>query len=288
MLGLWKVTKQKVGQCWAGLSLATLLLSGCQPIQSTVAASAAAAPTIPLITIKVTADGITIPAETPAGIVAVTVANEGGAPGMPELARLNDGVTLEQFTAALEQGPEVALTQVMMLGATERQPGEQIVYDMPPGDYVAVQFVENGPPLIGSFTAGAPSGAAAPSADVTAQLADFAFILPDSVKAGKQRWLIQNTGKQWHEMGIVKLAEGVTVASMLEILAAAGPEGPAGPPPFEPVAFWSPMGAGAQAWVELDLPPGEYTVVCFLPDLSSTEGTPHLAHGMVRTLTVTE
>lgn len=60
------------------------------------------------------------------------------------------------------------------------------------------------------------------------------------------------------------------------------------PPPFEPIAFWSPMGAGAQAWVEWDLPPGEFTVLCFLPDLADGQGTPHLMHGMVRTLTVTE
>lgn len=64
------------------------------------------------------------------------------------------------------------------------------------------------------------------------------------------------------------------------------PEGP--PPPFEEMAFWAPMSAGQRAWMEVDLPPGIYTVLCFLPDFASDPPTSHLEHGMVRTLTVSE
>jgi hypothetical protein len=48
------------------------------------------------------------------------------------------------------------------------------------------------------------------------------------------------------------------------------------------------MSAGERAWLDLDLPPGVYTVLCFLPDFASTPPKSHLEHGMVRTLTVTE
>lgn len=57
--------------------------------------------------------------------------------------------------------------------------------------------------------------------------------------------------------------------------------------PFELVYGYVTISEGNTAWVELDLPPGEYTVICFLPDLLS-DMSPHAAHGMVRSLTVTE
>ena len=37
----------------------------------------------------------------------------------------------------------------------------------------------------------------------------------------------------------------------------------------------------------MDLAPGEYTVLCFLPDLNG-DFSPHLTHGMVASLTVTQ
>jgi hypothetical protein len=52
------------------------------------------------------------------------------------------------------------------------------------------------------------------------------------------------------------------------------------------VAFFGDMSAGTTAWVTLDIPAGEYTVVCFLPNTDDEEMAPHLAHGMVRTLVV--
>jgi hypothetical protein len=45
------------------------------------------------------------------------------------------------------------------------------------------------------------------------------------------------------------------------------------------------MGAGERAWVTWDLPAGEYTVICFLPDLAGDMSS-HAEHGMVRMLVV--
>ena len=115
----------------------------------------------------------------------------------------------------------------------------------------------------------------------------FSFALPNEIKAGQNVWQIENKGEQWHEMGILKLNEGVTLEDMMAWMESADPDGPSGPPPFEDAAFWAPMGAGNTAWVTWDIPAGEYTVICFLPDLAG-DGAPHFAHGMVRTLTVTE
>lgn len=205
-----------------------------------------------------------------------------GAPGMPEFARLNDGVTLDQFMAAAQQDIMAAVPLVTMIGNSEQKVGDEVTYDLKPGTYVGLVFQESGPPLTASFTAGKTTDAGEPSAGVTAQLADFAFILPDEIAAGPQTWMIENTGAQWHEMGIVKLAEGTTVDDVVAMLSQPEQDGP---PPFEDVAFLSPMGAGQRAWVTWDLPAGEYTIICFLPDLAG-DMSPHAAHGMVRTLVV--
>ncbi len=273
----------------AGL-LTVGLLSACQPIQPMPEAAAppteeAASAEIPLVTLKVTEAGLEAPSEIPSGIVAVAV--EGGSPeNMPQLARLNEGVTMEQVTEAVAgPDPMAALALVSLLGSAATVDG-QVIYDLQPGSYAAVLFMPDSPPQVVPVTSGEPSGAVAPTADVSATLLDFSFAIPDKIATGPQVWQIENSGQQWHEMGIVKLNEGVTVEDVLAwVQQSMGPEGPSGPPPFEEGAFWGPMGAGQRAWVTWDIAPGEYTVICFLPDLAG-DMSPHAAHGMVRTLVV--
>ena len=271
-------------------ALAAVLLAGCAPVTTfprtgeAAPAAEAAAVEIPVVTLSVTEAGLEAPAEMPSGVVAVKV--EGGDPeNMPQLARLNEGVTMEQLTDALSQpDPMAALPLVSLLGSAASVDG-QVIYDLTPGDYVAVLFMPDGPPQVVPVTTGAPSGAEAPAADVSVQLVDFSFAMPDKIAAGPQVWQIENVGEQWHEMGVVQLNEGATVDDVLAWVESMGPEGPSGPPPFEEGAFWAPMGAGETAWVAWDLAPGEYTVICFLPDLAG-DMSAHAAHGMVRTLVV--
>lgn len=264
--------------------LAVSLLVACQPVQPPgQAVDVAAMP--PVVTLTVTDAGLEAPAEIPSGVVAVRV--EGGDPeNLPEMARLNDGVTMAQVNDALAQpDPIGALALVSLLGSASASLDGQIVYDLQPGNYAAVLFAPEGPPQVIPVTSGAPSGAAAPVADVNVALVDFSFVMPDTISAGPHVWQIENLGGQWHEMGIVQLNQGVTVKDVLDWVEAMGPEGPSAPPPFEEGLFWAPMGASQRAWVTWELAPGEYTVICFLPDLAG-DMSPHAAHGMVRTLTV--
>jgi hypothetical protein len=256
------------------------------------ACSAPAAPVaMPEVTVEVSDAGISAPAEMPAGLVAVTVNNSTQAPTGPIFARLNEGVSQEQFMEALmaDESGMAAIALVTLLGGAQAEAGESVrtVFDLKPGNHIALGFGE-GPPQLANFTVAAGSGAApaAPAAAVNAELLDFQFALPDQIKAGVQTWQIENKGGQWHEMVVVKLNEGVTADDLMAMMMSG--EEPDGPPPFEQVAFWAPMSAGERAWMDVDLPAGEYTVLCFLPDFASDPPTSHLEHGMVRTLTVTE
>jgi hypothetical protein len=265
---------------------AVLLTAAC----STPAPTATPVP-MPDVTVEVSDAGISAPAEMPAGLVAVTVNNSTEAPTGPIFARLNEGVSQEQFMEALmaDESGMAAISLVTLLGGAQAGAGESVrtVFDLKPGNHIALGFGE-GPPQLANFTVAAGSGAApaAPAAAVNAELLDFQFALPDQIKAGVQTWQIENKGGQWHEMVVVKLNEGVTADDLMAMMMSG--EEPDGPPPFEQVAFWAPMSAGERAWMDVDLPAGEYTVLCFLPDFASDPPKSHLEHGMVRTLTVTE
>ncbi|MCO6452240.1 MAG: hypothetical protein J5I90_15770 [Caldilineales bacterium] len=271
------------------LAVLLLILVACAPpVLETPTPAAMPAPEIPTINVEITADGINVPAEVPSGIVAFTLQNS-GPEGSFDIARLNEGVTTDQLNEALASGDDLAaLALVSLNGGASGNVDNKVIYDLAPGSYVAVSFPNAGPPIVVQpFTSGEDSGAAAPTADITVQLVDFQFALPNEIKAGQNVWQIENKGGQWHEMGILKLNEGSTVDDLIAWIESQSSDTPSGPPPFEDVAFWSPMAVGNTAWVTWDIPAGEYTVICFLPDLVG-DGSPHFAHGMVRTLTVTE
>jgi hypothetical protein len=283
--------KTQVATWWR---LVVLMLAALLVIAACSTPAAAPTPTpvaMPEVTVAVSDAGISAPAEMPAGLVAVTVNNSTQAPTGPIFARLNEGVSQEQFMEALmaDESGMAAISLVTLLGGAQAGAGESVrtVFDLKPGNHIALGFGE-GPPQLANFTVAAGSGAvpAAPAAAVNAELLDFQFALPDQIKAGVQTWQIENKGGQWHEMVVVKLNEGVTADDLMTMMMSG--EEPDGPPPFEQVAFWAPMSAGERAWMDVDLPAGEYTVLCFLPDFASDPPKSHLEHGMVRTLTVTE
>ncbi len=202
---------------------------------------------------------------------------------------------MEEFQETFSQSPEAVIPLVSLLGGTDVAPGEsqEMLYDLTPGDHVAVDIGAGepgeAPPTVAGFivSEGREGADAKPSvSEINVDLLDFAFAMPGEIPSGRNTWKIENQGEQWHEMAIVKLAEGATVDDVMALVASEEP--PQGPPPFEDVAFLAPVSEGERAWITLDLEPGVYSVLCFLPDLSSESMTPHLEHGMMHTLTVTE
>ena len=77
----------------------------------------------------------------------------------------------------------------------------------------------------------------------------------------------------------MRLAPGRTAEDVVAFLRT-----PAGPPPFEPLGGFMMLDAGTSGWMKVDLAPGEYAAVCFVPDVSNQEADLHF--GMYTQVTV--
>ncbi|RIK40265.1 MAG: hypothetical protein DCC55_15670, partial [Chloroflexi bacterium] len=132
------------------LLLMSLALSACGAVSASRVVEEAQ---IPQVTIKTTDFAFDAPAQIEAGLVSITIVNEGEEPHHVQLARLNDGVTLEQFQAALQQGPDAAaplLTWAGGPGIVDSGSEQMVTVQLDTGQYVLLCFVpdHNGAPHI--------------------------------------------------------------------------------------------------------------------------------------------
>ena len=245
---------------------------------------------LPQVTIEKSADGYVLPADIPEGAVAVTINNQSDTAANAMLARLNPDVTLDAFMEALGQGPIAALPLVSLVGGTEAPAGESkdVILSFKPGTYVLLDMGEDAPPPVNFTVAdGEGEGAAAPEGDVKVSLLDFAFSLPLEMSAGEQLWQVENKGTQWHEMGIVRIDPNTPMSELHEIINQMNSEeelNPDAESAVQPVNFMFPISAGERTWFNLDLEPGSYMIICFLPDLEN--GHAHFEEGMMQVVTV--
>ena len=233
--------------------------------------------TIPTVTGIVTDDGIEFPSEVSAGLVNLTIENNRSeAPFDWTLVRLNEGVTVDDVMAASEDN---VITLLTFYGGTAIAAGESLssTTELQTGNYA---LVDNNSEAFAAFTVteSAAADMAAPQADVTLAMIDFGFGIPAFVPAGPQVWHIENVGDQWHHAVIFSIDDGMTTSDIREAIAAGGEE-----PPM--VFSWSPMSSGNQAWVTIDLEPGTYALLCFLPDVNGDFAS-HFEHGMLQTFVV--
>ena len=235
-------------------------------------------------------NGVNAPKTLTAGIAEITLSNKGQSPNSVMLARVRDGKTFEEFNTKFQSGSEDALELVSLVGGVEVAPGlsQTIVSDLKPGTHVAMVMGQDGPPQVATINVEARQGAlpAEPKADATIELQDFAFVMPEELKAGPQVWQVTNKGKQWHETLVVKLNDGATIEDVMKSAEQMDQSAPQdAPPPFEQAAMIMPINEGERTWVNVDLKPGTYHVICFLPDLLG-DGQSHLHHGMVKQIVV--
>jgi len=116
---------------------------------------------------------------------------------------------------------------------------------------------------------------------VDVELKEFAFgadLETAAVKSGDFAIHAKNVGQQTHEVALVPLPAEGTIDELLQ------------DPNFQPqpILIKFPYGPGKESDIALPAPldPGRYAFVCFLPDTTDPERTPHAFKGMVHEFTV--
>lgn len=269
---------------------------------STVAqAEAASIPTVTVSTTQTAGDdgstrfGFDIAQDLTAGPTQINLRNDTDAPHHVQLFRLDDGASMEQVQAALDAGDVGALlgTGSFVGGTGVVDPGAEssadALIDLAEGDYVLLCFIEddNGVPHLAlgmaePFSVAAATGevAAMPEPDATIEMVDFGFDSAELPTSGVVE-VVNASDTQAHEMNLLRLAEGASAADAISFF-----EGePAGPPPFASVGgMQALMPKGSQLLVLEDLEPGDYVMICHIPD--PADGVPHARKGMAMGATV--
>lgn len=230
-----------------------------------------------------------------AGPTQINLRNDGSEAHHVQIFKLNDGVTMEQFGEILAAGDIGGLFGIgaMVGGTGTADPGSEskadALLDLTEGNYVLLCFIENadGVPhlaagMVEPFSVGPATGEVAemPEPDATINMVDFGYDSKDLPSSGIVE-LVNTSDQQPHEMNLMQLAEGASLAD-----AEAFFEAPTGPPPFASIGgMQALMPQGSQLLVLEDLEAGDYVMICHIPD--STDGIPHSAKGMAVTATVT-
>lgn len=277
------------------------LAAGCSPRESRAPASeapkdqpvapAAASPGSEGQTVVVTATDYAFdaPATIPAGVTTFRLVNRGKEWHHLVLVKMPEGKTLEDI--AKESKGDMPPSWIQLTGGPNAaDPGSETSATqlVEPGHYALLCVIPSpdgkphmmkGMARILDVTGPAAAAASAPSADITMKLADYSFVLSKPLTAGTHVIEVENAGPQPHEVVLVKLAPGKSVQDFL-----AWGMKPVGPPPASAVGGISPMDKGRAAQMKVDLKPGDYALICFIPDAKDRK--PHLAHGMVQQIRV--
>jgi hypothetical protein len=232
------------------------------------------------------------------GWTRVTLRNEGAEAHQVMFARIKDGVDPAEVSAAAagdSSGGAVIPYVDMLGGVSYLDPGQSIeaMVDLPAGTVVAVCYVPDpdgvAHGLLGMQSAltvedrepveAAPAGVEPPDVVGTIELADDGYVIPEQLPAGWYR--VTNTdegedGEGLHELSIMRLDRRLDEGEVDAVVA----ELAADEPPSVGLEALGGLGAlspGFEGYLHLDLPPGDYLAVDFMPDPGASR--PHLLDG---------
>lgn len=239
------------------------------------------------------------PETLPAGWTSMRLVNQGREAHQITLLKLAQGKTLADFTAAMQAGgPPPAGLFTEEGGPNGINPGTEgtAVVNLEPGTYVLACFIPSpdGVPHVAKgmikpiTVSGTASAANEPRGTVTIEAVDFGFRVTPDVTAGTQMFRFNSGGTQAHEVELVRLAPGKTARDVIAFFEppAPGAAPPSGPPPGDFLGGVAGIEKGKSAYFPAQMTPGNYALICFLPDVTDPQGTPHFAKGMISEFTV--
>lgn len=269
----------------AAVAIACSPREGAQPI-----AKAGGAPNV--VTITATEYAFQMPAQVPAGPTKFVLKSAGKELHHAVIVRLDSGKTLKDVGDAMKNpGPPPSWIHLEG-GPNPPNPGGEsnATLVLKPGSYVVLCFIPSpdGAPHMAKGMAtsfevtDSPQAAdSAPAPDVVVRMVEYGYTLSTPLKAGTQTIRMVNDGHQTHEAALFKFAPGKSAPDLVAWEAG----GAKGPPPGSLYGGTAPMDPGASADFSVTLDPGDYALVCFVPDAG--DGKAHIAHGMAQAVKIT-
>ena len=283
------------------------VLSACSTEDKTPRQNLAAAPNV--VSLAATEYAFEAPDTLPAGWTNFRLANRGQEVHYGHIVRLEPGRTVGELVDAYAEairtsGPRPKwVTRFGGPGGAAPGDSSSVTQYLEPGSYVWICPVEDSagsphfakgeykPFVVTAVDGVAADRAAGPEATLVVRLMDFSFALDSLVPAGRHTIRVENAGVEPHDLVMLKLAPGTTVA---DIVTALNPErarraGQSGepPPPLESLGTGAggiaAIAPGMESFFEADLSPGEYVLVCMA---TAPDGRSHIEHGMVKQIRI--
>jgi hypothetical protein len=241
-----------------------LLPSGSQAARPPHASGRPAPPTGIAFTIA----AVAVPARLPAGLVALTLHNDGRDMAHAYVMRLRPGVTRAQIRVVSRdrEGLARAAHLVTFAGGIDGLPvggRETVIVRLVPGPYaLRVNTLNPADPTRLAFVTATAAGSAtvAQPAAATLDLSDQGITLAGRPAAGVRTLAVVNVGAAPHNALLYKLAPGKTVGDFLAAFAAPGAQ----PRWVTNVGGMGLLSPHATAWMTLPLVPGHYVALGFL------------------------
>ena len=229
-----------------------------------------------------------------AGWTPIRLINQGREVHHLALLRLAEGRTLEDFQTAFQSDEQLPADLFEEAGGPASVgPGDSslAIVNLQPGTYIAADFIPDPQGVThivqgmwSGFTVTAATGPPTPepSVAVTIEGIDSAFRISGDIPAGAQTIRFTNQGQQAHEVEVVRLQPGTSAADYL----AAVETDLNAPAPGQRLGGLSAIEPGDHGYFVADFTAGTYALICFLPDVTDPQLTPHYAKGMVQEVTV--
>lgn len=209
-----------------------------------------------------------------------------------QIVRIDSGHTMRELLDSLAK-MKLQLPWATYVGGPEApRPGDEmeVSLTLTPGEYVMVCFISGADHVphvmkgmahsLSVTASGATERTSAPQADVQIDMKEFAFEIAPAIDAGPHTLRVVNSGRALHHVALARLAPGHTAADFLTWA-----RDQRGVPPGELIGGTTALSPGMSNTFSADFTPGDYVLVCFVPD--ERDGESHASHGMVRQIRVT-
>lgn len=270
-----------------------LLLGVLAPITASIAAPPLAAQTTRAATAATPLDFVAMdyafrgPSRAAAGLHRIRLRNTGSKLHHVQLIRLDEGKRLGDVFPILQRNKGLHGLPAWAKpagGVSAALPGQSIAITqrLAAGRYAVICWIptEDGQIHVMKgmmteleVTAATAQEAAEPVATRRVTLTEYKANWSAPLARGRQTLRIENTGKQSHELLVVRLAPG---KSMSDVERWTG----TGPAPMEMWTGLASIAPGGVAWLDLDVTPGRYAIFCFAPD--ARDAKPHAEHGFLQ------